>query len=319
MSPGAGVPAILCAATLGVAACTSFDPTPYLVRPPEHAGSPLEGPGAASGEPLDYCSLCALIGSHPVEYGALDEASGIAASWAHQGAFYVNNDSGDLPRFFTVESSGQAEGIFSMPVPAVDYEDIAVGPCPAGRCVFIADTGDNDAVRESYALYRVPEPPELGSLDVVAEALPFVYPDGPHNAETLLVHPITGEIVIVTKVKSGVSQLWKAPVPWAPGELATLAPAGTLVPPTGSAKITGGSVHPAGHGVLVRTYSHLFYYAASAPVAPLAETLSHVPCALPVADEPQGEAVSWTGGGDGYLTISEGSPTLLQEASCDAP
>src|SRR6185312_841476 len=100
-----------------------------------------------------------------------------------------NNDSGDLARFFVVGGGGESDGILTMPVTNVDYEDIAVGPCAAGHCVFVADIGDNDALRPSCVLYRLPEPAKLGSAELTPEALPFVYPDGPHNAETLLVHP----------------------------------------------------------------------------------------------------------------------------------
>lgn len=334
MTTSAGVTVALCVASLGGAGCTSFDP---FAHAGSVASSAASGGGATSGTTAgaggaggtrgagggaaawpDYCSSCALTGSYPVQQGAIDEASGLAASQVHPGVYYVNNDSGDLPRFFVVGGGGENDGIVSMSVSNVDYEDIAVGPCAAGHCVFVGDIGDNDALRPNATLYRLPEPSALGSAEVTPEALPFVYADGPHNAETLLVHPITGEIVIVTKVKVGASQIFRAPDAWAPDQLVTLAHVGDISPPSGSPRFTGGSVHPAGHGVLLRTYSNVYFYAASAPDAPLAETLAHAPCALPVADEPQGEGISWTAAGDGYLTISEGASTSLHQASCHA-
>jgi len=47
---------------------------------------------------------------------------------------------------------------------AVDWEDIALGPCPAwrGTCLYIADTGDNDRTRKSVVIYAVPEPDPPG-------------------------------------------------------------------------------------------------------------------------------------------------------------
>ena len=279
---------------------------------------PSHPAGGAPAAPPDYCSICALTTTSTVAQGAIDEASGLAASHAHPGAYYVNNDSGDLPRFFAVGSDGADLGVVSMPVTNVDYEDIAVAPCPAGSCVFVADIGDNDAVRASVALYRLPEPAALGMMSATPDTLPFVYPDGPHNAETLLVHPLTGEIVIVTKHKSGSSSFYRAPDGWAPGQLVTLERAGTITPPEGSPRFTSGSVHPAGHGVLLRTYTHVFFYAAATPDEPLATTLGRAPCALPVADEAKGEGISWTAAGDGYATIGEGVPTYLHQASCHA-
>jgi hypothetical protein len=71
--------------------------------------------------------------------------------------------------------------------------------------------------------------------------------------------------------------------------------------------------------VLLRTYTNLFFYPASGPEEPLAETLRRAPCSLPVATEPQGEGVSWTAAGDGYLTVSEGPSPPLHLATCAAP
>jgi hypothetical protein len=329
MTPRAA--AALALLTVGVpAACTSFDPyasqggfagtrsgsTESRTASDAASGGGDGGAGGAPSGPPDFCSICALSGSSQVAQGALDEASGMAASAVHPGVYYIHNDSGDVPRFFAVNGDGASEGVFSLSATHEDYEDMAVGPCPEGSCVFIADIGDNDEVRASYTLYRAPEPAALASGPVATTPFPFVYEDGPHNAETLLVHPITGEIVIVTKTKSGPSTIFRAPDGWAPGQMATLIEVGEIAPPSGSPRITGGSVHPAGLGVLLRTYTDIYYYPASAPDAPLGETLSHTPCALPVADEPQGEAVSWTRAGDGYLTISEGPAPSLHHVSC---
>src|SRR5207247_1030146 len=91
----------------------------------------------------------------------------------------------------------------------VDWEDIAVGPCSSGTCVFLGDTGDNDMNRTQYAVYRVAEPdPAAGAKQMVPSTrLPFVYPDGPHNAEALLVHPTTGDVYVVTKVGGFTAQV----------------------------------------------------------------------------------------------------------------
>jgi hypothetical protein len=284
-------------------------------------GSGGSDAGGASPWP-DYCTACALGGESMILLGVIDEASGIAGSAQNDGVFFINNDSGDLPRFFAVAGDGGHDGIFSMePASSQDYEDVAVGPCGGGTCVFVGDIGDNDEERSNCALYRVAEPqPSPGGEEAVTPVrLPFVYEDGPHNAETLLVHPLTGEIVVVTKVTSGASRIFRAPDGWAPDVMATLTDVGPIEPPEGSPRFTGGSVHPGGAGVLLRTYTHLFFYAAASSDAPLAETLAQAPCALPVAVEAQGEAVTWTRDGSGYVTVSEGNPTALHHATCEMP
>lgn len=321
MRLAAGNTAALIVASLAAASCTSFDPwavhtTSAHALPASTAGTGSGGAGGRSAGPLDYCTSCALSGSAKVEQESLAEASGMAASRAFEGVYYLHNDSGNTAHVFAMKADGVTAGVFALPYPNLDWEDIAVGPCPAGHCIFVADIGDNDAVRPSYALYRAPEPSVLNQPDLEAEELPFTYEDGPHNAETLLVHPITGEIAVITKVKSGPSAHYHAPSAWSPGEPVVFTKGGEIPLLEGSPKITSGSVHPEGRGVLLRTYTHLHFFAAAAPDEPLGETLSHPPCAIPAAAEMQGEAVSWTATGDGYLTVSEGSNPLLHQASC---
>src|SRR2546427_279731 len=76
----------------------------------------------------------------------LFEASGIAVSRAHPGVLWTHNDSGDSATVYAITLAGNLLATYRVPgATAVDWEDIALGPCPehAGRCLFIADTGDN--------------------------------------------------------------------------------------------------------------------------------------------------------------------------------
>jgi hypothetical protein len=68
-------------------------------------------------------------------------------------------------------------------------------------------------IRGELEIYRIPEP--AASADTAssnsanplltdpAETIRFNYPDGSNNAETVLVHPQTGDIYVVTKKKIG--------------------------------------------------------------------------------------------------------------------
>ncbi len=66
-------------------------------------------------------------------------------------------------------------------------------PCGSG------DIGDNNEDRPSVDLYRVPVRQPLGDGEVQADRYRLVYPDGPHDAEAVLVHPTTGRIYLVSK------------------------------------------------------------------------------------------------------------------------
>ena len=75
---------------------------------------------------------------------------------------------------------------------AVDWEDLALGPGPGGRpLLYLGDIGDNREARETVDVYRVPEPRATSGATATAPAtrLRLRYPDGAHDAETLLVAP----------------------------------------------------------------------------------------------------------------------------------
>ena len=75
---------------------------------------------------------------------------------------------------------------------------MAVGPCPGGSCLFIADIGDNSAKRQSVTVYRVAQPSGKEASVAVADVIQMKYPDGAHDEKPWLVTP-DGTILIVTK------------------------------------------------------------------------------------------------------------------------
>jgi len=279
------------------------------------------GQGGALGPPPDYCTVCeSPTSSGTLANGAINETSGLMASHAHAGVFFLHNDSGDSPRFFAIDSAGADQGTFDVTgAQAQDWEDAARGPCPAGSCLFFGDVGDNAEARGSYAVYRVPEPSSVGvgTHTATADAFPFVYPDGSHNCETLLVHPTTGQMVVVTKVGSGSSGVYRFPDSPTVGQTSTLIHVTDVTPAAGGSQFTAGDVHPAGHGVLLRTYGRLFFYPMAVGES-IGDALGSTPCELPVASEGQGEAVAWTDSGDGYVTVSEGAGSAVNSADCPA-
>ena len=140
------------------------------------------------------------------------ESSGVAASLANSGIYWTHNDSGDAPVLFAFDRQGRSHGRWTVTgARNVDWEDIALGPGPrgGGAYLYIADIGDNDMARREVTVYRVEEP-AVGAAGTcashcatkAAEAFQMEYPDGPHNAESLIVHPKTGDIYIVSKANA---------------------------------------------------------------------------------------------------------------------
>jgi hypothetical protein len=264
--------------------------------------------GTEAGAPA--CAACSFYGQ-PSARGAipsvLGELSGLAASARHAGILYAHNDSGDIARLFAITDTGALVAELGLDgASAVDWEDMSLGPCPSGACLYVGDIGDNDYRRTSYAIYRVVEPqgyPASGSQMLVSyERFAFVYPDGPHNAEALLVHPQSGRIFVIVKAAS--PDVYELPTPLMPNEVATLAKVATLTLPALAGVVTGGSFHPCGGRLLIRTYAavHEFVQPGGEPF----EAIFGAPATLvPVALEPQGEAVTYAADGQGYFTASE--------------
>lgn len=118
----------------------------------------------------------------------------------------TTNDSGDTARVFVVDgSSGETVGLTSFSATTLDVESLA----PAGpEEVWVGDIGDNTRSREDVTVYRVPvgrRQIEVGS----PEEFRLVYPDGPHDAESLFVDS-AGRLNLVTKSLTGAG-VYRAP------------------------------------------------------------------------------------------------------------
>ncbi len=218
---------------------------------------------------------------------AIDESSGLAASWRYDDLLWTHNDSGDTARLFLIRTDGALVAeVHLADIPAVDWEDMAIGPCStkpqAPACIYVGDIGDNLKRRENVVIYRFEEPtipaeflanfdaetPPLTLKVEAVDAIWFTYPEGPRDAETLMVHPQTAAIYIIEKNDTPDAPVFRVPNP-EPGisshsqeparatQIATLHHAGLsgLV-----AMLTAGAIAPDGREFTVRTYLQAFTY-----------------------------------------------------------
>jgi hypothetical protein len=262
------------------------------------------------------CSLPVALAT--LQDDQIAEASGIVASSRSGDVFYVHNDSGDSARFFAVDRKGATRATFGVTgVLALDWEDIARGPCGAGSCLFLGDIGDNFRFRGSVSIVRVaePDPAITGEREVTGERMNIAYPDGTHDAEALLVHPATGAITIVTKTRSGSPGVYELAGGFTAGAQATFAGRGSVELPQGAGAVTAGDVHPEGRGVLLRTSSRVLYYPMTAGQS-VAEALSGTACDLPAVSDGNAEAAGVRFGGGGYVMVSEGARSTIHGVSC---
>jgi hypothetical protein len=204
------------------------------------------------------------------------------------------NDSGHDPVLYVVDArTGATLGRTHYTDEVVDVEALAPGPGPV---VWVGDIGDNRRQRSSVRIYLVPviqrdSRIRTGSFEVV-------YPDGPHDAESLLTSA-DGRLYVVTKGLFGgaVYALPPSLDPAGPNRLAKVAAVSVLA--TDAAGIPGTTL------ALVRGYG-------SAEVLDLATGRQVGRLGLP--REPQGEAISV--GPDGRIRVtSEGAHAAVRQVA----
>ncbi len=254
----------------------------------------------------------------------LKEISGIASSRINKNTFYVHNDSGDTSRFFAITPSGQLKSTFyfkadaaRLDINVIDCEDIAVGPGPAkGKSyIYLGDIGDNGSSRNQITIYRFPEPviTENKSLSIKSEALRLKYPDGAHDAETLMVDPIEKLFYIVTKREDSVS-VYTAPLNASFTDTILL---------TKKCKIhfqglpllkwiTAGNIAADGSQILLRSYQKVYYWKRQKD-EPVWKALQRKPTELPCTAEKQSEAIGFTADGKNYYSTGEGKNAPIYE------
>lgn len=252
---------------------------------------------------------------------AVHESSGLALSGGGD-ALWTHNDSGQ-PVLHLVGTDGTPRGQVRVAGATVtDWEDVAAGPCPGGgRCLYVADIGDNQAARAAITLFRVPEPAPGDAQTRPAEALTAEYPDGPHDAEAMFVLP-DGGVHVVTKGETGHVAVYRLPRTARPGTTARLERVAELragqVPR--EERITGAAAAPDGRWIVLRTLEALaFYRPGDLAAGRLGQPFTYD---LKPLDEKQGEAVEFGAGGTLYLSSEGGrreDAATLSRLTCTLP
>ncbi len=353
---------LLAALTIGAIACG--EPRPEMRSAEVTPGDPIDndGDGDQVADPPDpspgettpssvpsagdatLCGPFDTTSAGRLERAEVTEASGLAASSRHRGVLWTHNDSGGAAGVYAFDLDGRDLGFFALvdggePVTLVDTEDLAI----VDGTLYLADIGDHGRRRSSVAIHLFEEPTRVGADGTVetSRVVEVRYPEGPTDAEALLVDPVTGELVLLSKDsedKSGPTRIYTVDpsaaeddgTPGRGGEPieATLAgtvdvaaltrsstagdlnPAALLFP----GAVTGADVSPAGDLIAIRTYGSVWLFDRT-PGQSLVAALQGPACEGGAAAEGQGEAVailppSRNSGDDPgsveYVTVGEG-------------
>lgn len=248
----------------------------------------------------------------------LVEASGLVASLKYPGLLYSHNDSGGRARVYALNEAGELIArIDYSGARAQDWEDVAIGPGPVAQVsyIYVGDIGDNARSRSEVRVLRCPEP-ELDasargqSITTTYQTIRLRYPDGAHNAEALAVDPVSSDLYILTKEDNGASGLYVARAPQSTSSTTVLERSSGLnfgrAPLSGSPLVTGTDIANDGSAVIVRTYTSAFLWTRASGFT-ISGALAQSPCAMPVANEPQGEAIAFSVDRRAFYTVSEGA------------
>jgi hypothetical protein len=266
------------------------------------------------------------------------------------GAAWTHNDSGE-PAVYAIGADGTVgRKVRLTGAQVTDWEDIAIGPCASGKCLYVADIGDNGAARSSITIYRAPEPDAGATATSKVEVLHAKYPDGAQDAEALLVLP-TGNMFIVTKGETGPAAIYRFPSEFKNGASVTLQRVAALSGGTkgedvkggkkdkddkgdnGDRKdksdskqraalakedrITGADASPDGKWIVLRTTEYVNFYNTSDFVAGNAKEVLRYD--LGKLGEPQGEGVAFAANGKIVLVGEgggKGQPGTLVRLTC---
>ncbi|MBZ5740326.1 hypothetical protein [Nocardioides mangrovi] len=168
-----------------------------------------------------------------------------------EGLFLTLNDAGNPGRVFVVDpATGDTVGTTDWSTTPVDPEALA----PAGDgSVWVGDIGGNLRARSTVQVIDVP----VGRTEqtVSAASYDLAYPDGAHDAETLMVNPRTGRLFVATKERTENGSLYRAPKTLSASSPNPLKRVAAVIPVA-----TDGSFFPDGHFLIIRDYRRAAVY-----------------------------------------------------------
>ncbi|WP_369141097.1 hypothetical protein [Modestobacter versicolor] len=292
-------------------------------RTPDRAGRRSWAVGAALSAPLGLLLTvlpAGVAGAEGVEatgYGApstrcevtdprLPELSGLVGAGD---AMLAMNDGGARAEVFVLDGACAVGDVRAADVDPYDPEDLALG---ADGTIWLADTGDNNHTRETVALIGL-------RADGSSTLTRLTYPDGPHDAEALLMAP-DGTPYVVTKEVLGASSVYRPDAPLADGATVPMSRVvelgftltGTPGGPVGRAGqllVTGGAVSGDGQRIALRTYTDAYVWPLTG--SDVAGALAGAPVRVALPESPQGEAIAFASNHRDLLVASEGLPTAV--------
>lgn len=223
----------------------------------------------------------------------------------NNGIFAIN--SGSPATVYSLDNSCNVTSVVTLKEPVSDIDDIIAAS--DGR-LWIADVGGNKP-RADVSVLR------WGGYSQDSRRFDLAYPDGPRDAEAILVS-LTGVIAVITQAANGRSGIYTAQLPFA--DKATLTKVGEIDMASlraendrspASLLITGGAVSPNGNHVALRTPTTAYeWYTPDGDI--VSALLTTKPNVIGLTTQTTGRAISYSDDDTKLLTVSSGLPATVE-------
>ncbi len=226
----------------------------------------------------------------------LAEISGLAYSALHDGIVWAHNDSGGGARLYALDvASCEIRAVLRVRgIEARDPEALATGTSATGApALWWGDIGDNTSSRAFVELHEIPEPADLRSARVTATTH-RVRLDDRQDSEALLADGDRLWLIGKGLIQGNV---WSLPQPLRADRQVKARVIGTE-----EGLVTDAAMRPGG-GYAVRDYSEVRIYSGAPP--------GTLEARMPLPEQVQGEAMTWTPDGTALIIASEGDDRLL--------
>lgn len=265
----------------------------------------------------DY-NLPKVLGT--IKSSEITESSGLVNSRCNPNVFWTHNDSGGSEFIYAINEKGEKLGTWKVTgAKNNDWEDLATIKDKSGKCyLYIGDIGNNSGSKSQFTIYKVAEPKvtetdkkstkKKPSKTASAEAINFKYPETAPDAETLLVHPTTGDIYVLTKKMLGASQVFKVG--------AKVENVGSVsVPAIPNGFLTGGEISPDGKRIVFSDYYAAYEILQPKGAKKFDDIWSQSVTRIELGEREQGEAICYSTDGKKIYATSEkkNSPVIRVE------
>ncbi len=234
------------------------------------------------------------------------ELSGLVCGHKNEQLLYMIEDKGNENEVYVFNQSGTFQTkLIVQGENNIDWEDLAIGagPIEGETYIYIADMGDNDAVRNSVRIIRFIEPDlsnnTSNSINISEyDVINFQYPSGAKDAESLMIDPASKDLIVLSK-RDELTRVYRLKYPY--NAAMNQAEFVGLLP---FKKLVAGDISADGQRIAVKNKNSIYYWETTNN--DVLKTLFHTtPKTVAYTIEPQGESLGFSLDGKSYFTISE--------------